>query len=123
MGTRTSGTDNDSYLDELYLRLNLSGDSCSQYSATAGTEPSIETQLLEVYPNPVTSSSIVNIPNTEGDHLIAKLFNTSGQVVKEMHHIHGPTFTLNRGDIATGLYFLIIYKDEKRIGYAKIIMK
>ncbi len=124
MGTRTSGTDNDSYLDELYLRLNLIGDSCSQYdSLTSGIEPSTETLQLEVYPNPVTTSAIVNIPHTDGEHLIAKLFNSSGQLVKEMHHIHGPTFTINRGEIATGMYFLVIYQDGKVIGHAKVIMK
>jgi hypothetical protein len=123
MGTRTSGSDNDSYLDELYLKLNLNGDSCSQYNATSGIEPSKETEQLMVYPNPIIQSAMVNIPNTGGEHLIAKLFNSSGQVVKEIHHIHGPTFTLNRGDLATGMYFLVIYKNDKRIGHAKVIMK
>jgi hypothetical protein len=123
MGTRTSGADNDSYLDELFLKLNLNGDSCSQFDITAGMEPSKETQQLLVYPNPVTTSAIVNIPNTEGEHLVAKLYNTSGNVVKEMHHIHGPTFTINRGEMAAGLYFLVIYKDDKQIGYAKVIMR
>jgi hypothetical protein len=123
MGTRTSGTDNDSYFDEMYLKLNLNGDSCSQYDITAGIESSNNIEQLQVYPNPVTSSSIVNIANTNGEHLIAKLFNTSGQVVKEIHHIHGPTFTLNRGDLADGMYFLVIYKEDKRIGFAKLIMK
>jgi hypothetical protein len=123
MGTRTSGTDNDSYFDEMYLKLNLNGDSCSQYDITAGIESSNDIAQLQVYPNPVTSSSIVNIANTNGDHLIAKLFNTSGQVVKEIHHIHGPTFTLTRGDLADGMYFLVIYKEDKRIGFAKLIMK
>ncbi len=123
MGTRTSGADNDSYLDELFLKLNLNGDSCSQFDITAGIEPSNETEQLLVYPNPVTNSAIVNIPNTNGEHLVAKLFNSSGQVVKEMHHVHGPTFTLNRGELATGMYFLVIYKEEKRIGFAKVIMK
>ncbi len=123
MGTRTSGTDNDSYLDELYLKLNLNGDSCSSYSVTSGIENQNTLEELKVYPNPVTTQAIVNVPNTNGEHLIAKLFNTSGQVVKEMHHLHGPTFTLNRGEIADGIYILMIYKDDKRIGYAKIIMR
>lgn len=123
MGTRTSGADNDSYFDELYVKLNLNGDTCSEYSINSGIEPSQESQELSVYPNPVNTSCIINIPNTEGEHLIAKLFNSSGQIVKEMHHIHGPTFTLNRGEIASGMYFLIMYKDEKQVGYAKILMK
>lgn len=122
MGTRTSGTDNDSYLDELYLRLNLNGDSCSQYNPAAGVENITTLQELKVYPNPVTTSAIINIPNTNGEHLKAKIFNTSGQVVKEMHHLHGPTFTINRGEMANGLYILMIYNNnDQRIGYAKVI--
>jgi len=123
MGTRTSGADNDSYLDELFLKLNLNGDSCSQFDITAGMEPSKETQQLLVYPNPITTSAIVNIPNTAGEHLIAKLYNASGHIVKEIHHIHGPTFTINRGEMAAGLYFLVIYQNDKQIGYCKVIMR
>ena len=48
MGTRTAGTDNDSYFDELFLKLNLEGDSCSQYNPSVGTGPSKETELLTV---------------------------------------------------------------------------
>lgn len=123
MGTRTSGSDNDSYLDELYLKLNLNGDSCSQYDVTTGIETNTENQQLLVYPNPITTSAIVNIPNTNGEHLIAKLYNTSGHIVKEMHHIHGPTFTINRGEVASGLYILVIYKDDKQVGYSKVIIR
>lgn len=122
-GTRTSGTDNDSYLDELYLRLNLNGDSCSAFSASSGIENIHVSDELIVYPNPVTNQAIVNIPNTHGEHLIAKLYNTSGQVVKEMHHLHGPTFTLHRGEMPNGVYILMIYQNDQRIGYAKVIMR
>lgn len=122
MGTRTSGSDNDSYFDELYLKLNLNGDSCSQFSASSGIVNQ-ELQKLNVYPNPMTTSAIVNIPNTNGEHLTAKLFNTSGEVVREMNHIHGPTFTIYKSDLSSGLYLLIIYKDGLKIGYSKVIMK
>jgi acid phosphatase type 7 len=123
MGTRTAGTDNDSYFDELFLKLNLEGDSCSQYNPSVGIEPSKETELLTVYPNPVSSSAILNIPNTDGEHLNVKLYNSSGQVVKNFDHVHGPTFTLNRGQLASGMYYLLVYQKDRKIGHAPITIR
>ena len=123
MGTRTAGTDNDSYFDELFLKLNLEGDSCSQYDPSVGIEPSKETQLLTFYPNPVTSSAILNIPNTDGEHLKIKLYNSSGQIVKNFDHVHGPTFTLNRGQLASGMYYLLVYQNDRKIGHAQVTIR
>lgn len=124
MGTRTAGTDNDSYFDELFLKLNLEGDSCSEYNPSTGsTDRSRETELLTIYPNPVHTSAILNIPNTDGQHLNIKLYSTSGQIVKKFEHVHGPTFTLNRNGLANGMYFLVVYRNNRKIGHAAVTLK
>ncbi|MCX7743887.1 MAG: fibronectin type III domain-containing protein [Flavobacteriales bacterium] len=126
MGKRNAGSDNDSYFDELFLKLNLYGDSCSQYTGISSLNEPLsikENAQLMVFPNPMTSSAMINVPNTEGEHLVAYLINSSGLVVKDYYHIHGPTFQIQRNKLAAGIYYLAVYKDSTLIGYSKIVIK
>jgi acid phosphatase type 7 len=123
MGTRTAGTDNDSYFDELFLKLNLAGDSCSQYNPSVNIRKEIETQQLKVYPNPVENTAILNVPNTNGAHLTLKLFNATGQIIKEYDHVHGPTFIFHREQLKSGLYYVVAYENKHKIGYSKLTIR
>jgi len=126
MGTRTAGSDNDSYFDELFLKVNLNGDSCSEYEPVV-VLPGIEEQslltALSMYPNPVSSTALLNIPNTEGKHLLIKLYDATGKLVSDYHHVHGPSFTFNREDHPRGVYYLLVYENNKAIGYTKFVME
>lgn len=126
MGQRNAGSDNDSYFDDLFLKLDLSGDSCSQYTAvnTTGTENVIEEQEhLKVYPNPVTNEALVNVPGTQNMQLNARVIDVQGKTVKTMYNITGPTFYFERGGLRPGLYFLLVYHEAQRVGVSKIIIK
>jgi hypothetical protein len=124
MGTRTNGVDNDSYFDELFLKLNFSGDSCSTYqpvSTTTGNPPVYET--LKVYPNPVVNTALVNVPNTDGLMLQARLLDTSGQTVWQRDNLPGPTFSIGKNGLNPGVYVLMVYRDGTPLGYAKVVVQ
>jgi hypothetical protein len=121
MGERNSGTDNDSYIDETFLKINLSADSCSYYvpDSTINTIQEHELLNLKLYPNPVSNKAMVNIPYIKNDHLSIRIINLEGKLVHEYSHVHPPTFTFNTGKMKNGLYLLQIYDREKNIGNIK----
>ena len=149
MGTRNSGTDNDSYIDETFLKIDLSGVSCSQFildpedtiivpidtntnpidtnSNPIDTNTSIsnQTQLLnlKMYPNPVVNKSLLNIPYTKSNHLAIKVYDYKGRIVQEYKHIHPPTFYLEKDDLSTGTYLLQIFDNENIIGRIQFKVK
>ena len=51
MGNRNAGSDNDSYFDDLFLKLDLHGMMCEEAVLSTGKIP-IETVPLLIYPNP-----------------------------------------------------------------------
>jgi len=120
MGERTNGVDNDSYIDETFLKVNLAADSCSYYvPSSTNTIQENELLNLKLYPNPVSNMAIVNIPYTQNDHLSIRIINIQGKLVKEYSHVHPPTFTFNTDQMKNGLYLLQIYDQEKSIGNIK----
>ncbi|MCC6410597.1 MAG: fibronectin type III domain-containing protein [Saprospiraceae bacterium] len=125
MGTRTNGLDNDSYFDDLFLKLNFSADSCSQYTpvSTSVTDMERVYEVLQVYPNPMIHTAMVNVPNTEDKHLTSRLVDAEGKTVRTMEHIHGPSFTFSRDGLPAGVYFLVVYMDGNALGYAKVLMQ
>ena len=120
MGERLGGSDNDSYIDETFLKINLAADSCSYYNPNStSTIQNLELLNLKLYPNPVSNTAIVNIPYTKNDHLSIRIIDIQGKLVKEYNHVHPPTFTFNTDEIKNGLYLLQIYGQEKNIGNIK----
>ena len=108
-----SGADNDSYFDDLYLQLNLVSDSCSQYvpPITSILEP--HRRGIQLFPNPVSNSAIVNIPHSDNDHLAIRIYNSGGQLVRQYNHIHPPTFYFRKTDLPNGLYLMRILDGDK----------
>ncbi|HIA06149.1 MAG TPA: T9SS type A sorting domain-containing protein [Flavobacteriales bacterium] len=115
MGERLSGTDNDSYFDELFLQLNLVADSCSQYTppVTSSGSP-LKRRKVRLFPNPVSNGAVVNIPISSSDHLIIRIYNSSGKLARLYDHVHPPTFYFNKTDLPNGLYLMQIL-DGKRV--------
>ena len=117
MGELFSGVDNDSYIDENFLKISIND--CSDY---AGNNTSIyENDLLnlKIAPNPFSNNSIVNIPYTKNDHLKIHIYNNVGKLEKIYNHVHPPTFELKKENLKTGFYFLEIYDKKNRIGITK----
>lgn len=57
------------------------------------------------------------------DNASLKLFNSLGQLVKEIKNISGQNYTLNRDSLNNGLYFIQLSQNNKIIAYKKIIIQ
>ena len=77
-GTRNAGTDNDSYFDDLFVRLKPIGDDCEQLSLDVEDKP----DPIAIYPNPTGDVFYVE-SNTEHLNLPLLVYNQEGKIIVE----------------------------------------
>ena len=77
-GTRNAGTDNDSYFDDLFVRLKPIGDDCEQLSLDVEDK----TDPIAIYPNPTGDVFYVE-SNTEHLNLPLLVYNQEGKIIVE----------------------------------------
>ena len=121
MGELFSGSDNDSYVDEMFLKINTSN--CSYYNDENSYIYENKLLNISISPNPFTNLTILNIPYFKSNHLEIYIYNSLGQLEKIYNHVHPPTFELERGNLKSGLYFLEVYDNKNRIGITKFEIK
>jgi hypothetical protein len=77
---------------------------------------------INFLPNPFTDkltiSSEINYENST-----LKLFNSIGQLVKEMNNLNGQTIIIERGNLKSGIYFAQIIQNNEVLIVNKIIIK
>lgn len=113
-GTRTNGTDNDSYIDEAFVKVGTSTD-CAPI--IIGIQP-VETQVLEAYPNPATD--YVNIPVK--DILEIRISDLNGRKVSAKVDLSSDKATIHRSGLASGIYHATVITAGSNYTY-KFILK
>ena len=102
MGTRNTGTDNDSYFDDLFIKVQTSIDDCEEQ--TVGIETQDDTGHLQVFPNPSHGRISMHV----GDPLDEKSYfitNAKGKKVKNGKLKKGVQ-TIDLSSLRSGVYFL-----------------
>jgi acid phosphatase type 7 len=103
MGTRESGSDNDSYFDDLFLRLQFGGESCEQYVQVGIAEQPNDNEVA-VYPNPFTESTLVQVKHpVAGRTYVLRLFDRSGREVQHYSTVTG-AFRISSEQLVPGFY-------------------
>jgi len=74
-----------------------------------------------VYPNPFSTQTTIYSDILIKDATFT-VYNSFGQIVKEIKNISGQTVTLYRDNLPSGLYFIRLTKDNKQIETKKIII-
>ena len=84
-----------------------------------GTTHIIESNLSNnIYPNP--AKNYINITTHDANNLI--LYNTLGTKIKSIQ-INSEQTTIKRDNLANGLYFYNLLKDNKKISSGKILFE
>ncbi len=80
-----------------------------------------ENNPVTIYPNPFSSSVTIqfHIPVKDVEVII---FNLHGQKIKSIKNISAENIKIERGDIASGLYFIQLTQDGKVIATNKLII-
>lgn len=104
MGTRNVGSDNDSYFDEMFLKLNLTGGGCEQF-VPVGLAENFYNKGVKVYPNPTSDQATIEvlIPNRSGTYTV-QVFNLEGREVYTAQSASG-RFNINGKALGSGMYF------------------
>lgn len=86
------------------------------------SDPFIATTMLDIFPNPLTSSSSIEL---SGGTSIKELsvFNSLGQKATAVSEINSTSFTLERGNLAPGIYLLSVTDNRQNIISRKIIIE
>ncbi len=86
-----------------------------------GIESNSTSEILHIYPNPVTTS--VFIESSSGDLILGiELYNMLGQSVKRDPNIHADRYRFERDDIPSGFYLLNV-KLKNQMVTKKILFK
>jgi len=62
---------------------------------------------MHVYPNPVTDIAVITYSNPDAKEHLIRLYDVTGKLILETSNT-SETFTLTKGDLNEGIYFLTI---------------
>jgi hypothetical protein len=76
---------------------------------------------LMVYPNPFAEQAIISLSESKGDAQLA-LYDLNGRNVRNVNFVSGKG-VLDKGELASGIYFYIVTSSEKAVTSGKIVIK
>ncbi len=77
---------------------------------------------IEVYPNPFTDYTVIELKGTPPDHYDLEIFDTSGNQVKAQSVKQGNRFVIRAGSLSKGMYFFRIRDHQQLISEGKLII-
>lgn len=78
-------------------------------------------QQLNVYPNPVSGTATVNLPNAEHDRLV--ICDLSGREMKSYATTGQSNVQISSEELAAGMYLLKLVKGEEILGTGKLLVR
>jgi Calcineurin-like phosphoesterase/Purple acid Phosphatase, N-terminal domain len=120
-GTRNSGADNDSYFDDLFVRVGNQTADCDEY-VTSVKQVDYSAPTLEVIPNPWSGTTSITIPNLDTPGIEIVITNIMGQKVSCPFQVEQNKIILERGNLSAGAYFFFVRNGTKLVGNGKFIV-
>ena len=118
-GTRNAGTDNDSYFDDLFLRVG-SNEDCDNLVSTVNIPQRVTT--LQMTPNPVSSTGIIRLPFDNYKDISIGIVDVNGSKVNCPTNYEKGQIQLEKGNLAKGTYFFLVREQGMLIGTGKFIV-
>lgn len=78
----------------------------------AGMNELATKKTISLFPNPFSSSATLQLSDTYHNATLS-IFNSSGQLMKQIKNISGRSFILNRDGLSSGLYFIQLTQNDK----------
>lgn len=103
MGTRNAGADNDSYFDDMFVKLNFGSSGCEQYIAV-GISENIYNRGVRVFPNPFSNEATIEVlePSRNAMYQL-QIFDRTGRSVLSTKASSG-RFSISSNHLAKGFY-------------------
>ena len=119
-GTRNAGADNDSYFDELFLRLGIEDNACSVF--VDGIAP-LKLAEIKVFPNPFVNETSLLLSRWLSQDVELRIQSSNGSKVQCQFTIEGKKISLQRGDLSAGIYFLQVFDEGRLIAKTKLVIQ
>ncbi len=122
MGTRNSGLDNDSYFDDLFLKIGQINDDCGAGidGIHTATEP---VEDLIVTPNPFSTIGVIHFSSNNYTQFQFNIKNSLGQIVHSAVDIQSDQIIIHKEKMSSGLYYFEILSKNKLIGKGQFVIK
>jgi para-nitrobenzyl esterase len=88
--------------------------SCTYKLPLAIIEHKQSIQTLHCYPNPASSLVTVELPETTPGSAEVRVYNAMGMEVRNYSGLHATMLSIERGNLASGLYLLEVIQNQKR---------
>lgn len=88
---------------------------------TSTPEHISKTDLL-IYPNPITSKTIIDISYNEAECYIIEIYNETGQCVKKEYCSNKNQIIIRKNDFESGIHFIRIFQPNRKSLYGKFIV-
>ncbi len=111
-GTRNEGTDNDSYFDDLFVKVG-SQTLCEDAPVNLNTIP-LQVSTLHSFPNPAIGEVTIEFGTLSSDGIQVRMFDSAGRKVMPEVQVMPEKAIIYRGNLSNGNYqVLVIHQDGK----------
>jgi Calcineurin-like phosphoesterase/Purple acid Phosphatase, N-terminal domain len=122
-GTRNAGTDNDSYFDDLFLKVAPTMIDCSNF-VSGVTIPVMNIPEFMVVPNPVGGEAYIALPeNLKVDGLRLQVVDTFGNKVFPVLRYEPGRIVLESGGMGAGAYFFMVRSGDGVVGRGEFVVQ
>ncbi|HNI43895.1 MAG TPA: T9SS type A sorting domain-containing protein [Chitinophagales bacterium] len=78
---------------------------------------------FSVSPNPFTNQTIIRFDNTTNTQHSLSIVNVFGQEVRRYNQLNGTSVVINRGTLASGMYYAILTNSKGERGIQKLVIE
>ena len=78
---------------------------------------------VRIYPNPAGSFVTIAFENPAGSACEILVFNSMGQLVREIHNVTDETAVLQRNSLSEGLYYFRIQSHNRQLGFGSFVFE
>jgi len=120
-GTRNEGVDNDSYFDDVFVKVG-SPTLCEQAPSIL---PSITPHLtaLIAFPNPAIEDVTIEFGSLSGENNQVRMFDSSGRKVQAEVRLMRDKATISRGNFPNGNYQVLVINQDGRAGNVSFVFE
>ena len=86
-------------------------------------ESYLKEKVINIYPNPFTDKTTVEILNNGNKNITIELYNSFGQLIRVIGNIKNNKFIFDRKNLPNGLYLLKVKNDNKIIKTEKLVIE
>lgn len=95
---------------------------------TIGTDADVQKGTVGVFPNPMADYTMLQIASltsnqNQEEMQSISIYNTHGQLIREINGLTGKRYRLNRGRMIGGYYFVKVYSNKGNLFMGKLLVR